>query len=48
MKHNESNIKIWSQFKDSQYRKRGTLRRYKLDKEFETYKIDFLLRNARE
>jgi len=48
MKNNESNIKTWSQIKDSQYGIKGTLRRDQLDREFETFKIGLLLRNARE
>jgi len=48
MKNNESNIKTWSQIKDSQFGKKGSLRRDQLDREFETFKIGLLLRNARE
>jgi len=48
MKNNESNIKTWSQIKDSHFGKKGTSRRDQLDREFEAFKIGLLLRNARE
>ncbi|MFA4852807.1 MAG: helix-turn-helix domain-containing protein [Thermoplasmata archaeon] len=48
MKNGTSNIKPWSQIKDEQFGKRGTPRRDQLDREFETFKIGILLRQARE
>lgn len=48
MKSSESNIKTWSQIKDKQFGKRGTPRRDQLDRDFETFKIGLLLRQARE
>lgn len=48
MKNEKSNIKTWSQIKDDQFGKKGTPRRDNLDREFETFKIGILLRQARE
>jgi DNA-binding XRE family transcriptional regulator len=48
MKSTESNIKTWSQIKDKQFGKKGSTRRDQLDREFETFKIGLLLRQARE
>jgi DNA-binding XRE family transcriptional regulator len=48
MKKVKSNIKTWSQIKDEQFGKKGTTRRNELDREFETFKIGILLRQARE
>lgn len=48
MKSSELNITPWSQIKDSQFGKTGTPRRDELDREFESFKIGILLRQARE
>ena len=48
MKNAKSNIKTWSQIKDEQYGEKGTYRRDELDRDFETFKIGILLRQARE
>ncbi|MCD4679856.1 MAG: helix-turn-helix domain-containing protein [Bacteroidales bacterium] len=48
MKKSESNIKTWSQIKDKQFGTKGTARRDQLDREFESFKIGYLLRSARE
>jgi len=48
MKNGKSNIKTWTQIKDEQFGKKGTPRRDHLDREFETFKIGILLRQARE
>lgn len=42
------NIKTWSQIKDEQFGKIGTTTRDSLEREFESFKIGFLLRQARE
>jgi len=47
MKTNK-NIKSWSQIKDEHYGKIGTSRRDNLEREFESFKIGILLREARE
>jgi len=44
----KANIKTWSQIKDEQFGKKGTNRRDNLDREFESFKIGILLRQARE
>ena len=44
----KANIKTWSQIKDEQFGKKGTSRRDNLDREFESFKIGILLRQARE
>lgn len=38
----------WKEIKDNVYGKKGTTRRDKLDREFESFKIGLLLRKARE
>lgn len=40
--------KSWNDIKDSVYGKKGTERRDELDRDFESFKIGLLLRNARE
>tara|TARA_R110000868_G_scaffold191836_2_gene436113 strand:- start:400 stop:708 length:309 start_codon:yes stop_codon:yes gene_type:complete len=40
--------KSWKDIKDTVYGKKGTERRDELEKDFESYKIGLLLRNARE
>ncbi len=40
--------KSWKDIKDNVYGKKGTERRDELDREFESFKIGLLLRNARE
>jgi DNA-binding XRE family transcriptional regulator len=40
--------KSWKEIKDNVYGKKGTLRRDKLDREFETFKVGLLLKKARE
>lgn len=40
--------KNWKNIKDSVYGKKGTSRRDELDREFESFKIGLLLRQARE
>ena len=40
--------KSWEEIKDTVYGKKGTERRDELDREFESFKIGLLLRNARE
>jgi DNA-binding XRE family transcriptional regulator len=40
--------KTWKAIKDDVYGKKGTSRRDKLDREFESFKIGLLLRKARE
>lgn len=40
--------KNWKNIKDSIYGKKGTSRRDELDREFESFKIGLLLRQARE
>ena len=40
--------KSWKDIKDTVYGKRGTERRDELDRDFESFKIGLLLRNARE
>lgn len=42
------NTKTWSQIKDEQFGKKGTERRDELEREFESFKIGLLLREARE
>ena len=42
------NTKSWSEIKDDVYGKKGTKRRDKLEREFETFSIGVLLRRARE
>lgn len=40
--------KSWKEIKDTVYGKKGTDRRDELDRDFESFKIGLLLRNARE
>jgi DNA-binding XRE family transcriptional regulator len=40
--------KSWKHIKDTVYGKKGTERRDELDRDFESFKIGLLLRNARE
>lgn len=40
--------KTWSEIKDNVYGKPGTKRRDELDRDFESFKIGLLLRQARE
>ena len=40
--------KSWKNIKDTVYGKKGTDRRDELDRDFESFKIGLLLRNARE
>ena len=40
--------KSWKDIKDTIYGKKGTERRDELDRDFESFKIGLLLRNARE
>lgn len=40
--------KNWSEIKDNVYGKQGTERRDELDRDFESFKIGMLLREARE
>ncbi len=42
------NIKTWKEIKDEVYGKKGTKRRDELERDFETFKISILLREARE
>lgn len=43
-----NNTKSWSDIKNDVYGKKGTERRDRLDREFESFKIGVLLRKARE
>lgn len=43
-----NNIKTWKEIKNEVYGKKGTKRRDELERDFETFKIGMLLRNARE
>jgi len=47
-KINKMETKSWKNIKDSVYGKKGTERRDELDRDFESFKIGLLLRNARE
>lgn len=40
--------KSWKEIKDTVYGKKGTERRDELERDFESFKIGLLLRNARE
>ena len=42
------NTKSWSEIKDNVYGKKGTDYRDNLDRDFETFKIGLLIREARE
>jgi len=44
----KSNTKSWKDIKDDVYGKKGSERRDALDRDFESFKIGLLLRNARE
>ena len=48
IKANKMETKSWKDIKDSVYGERGTERRDGLDRDFESFKIGLLLRNARE
>ncbi len=43
-----NNIKSWKEIKDEVYGKKGTKRRDDLERDFETFKIGMLLREARK
>lgn len=45
---NNMKTKSWSDIKDNVYGKKGTERRDELDRDFESFKIGLLLRQARE
>jgi len=47
-KTNKMETKSWKDIKDNVYGKKGTDRRDELDRDFESFKIGLLLRNARE
>ena len=47
-KENKMETKSWKDIKDSVYGNKGTERRDELDRNFESFKIGLLLRNARE
>ena len=47
-KRNKMETKPWKKIKDSVYGEKGTERRDELDRDFESFKIGLLLRNARE
>jgi DNA-binding XRE family transcriptional regulator len=47
-KTNKMETKSWKEIKDSVYGKNGTERRDELERDFESFKIGLLLRNARE
>ena len=47
-KTNKMETKSWKDIKDSVYGIKGTDRRDELDRDFESFKIGLLLRNARE
>ncbi len=47
-KRNKVNTKNWKDIKDTVYGKEGTERRDGLERDFESFKIGLLLRNARE
>jgi len=40
--------KTWKEIKDNVYGKKGTPRREKLDREFESFKVGLMLKKARE
>lgn len=42
------NTKSWNEIKNDVYGEKGTERRDELDRDFESFKIGLLLRNARE
>ncbi len=45
---NKMDTKSWKEIKDTVYGKKGTERRDGLERDFESFKIGLLLRNARE
>lgn len=45
---NKMDTKSWKEIKDNVYGKKGTERRDSLERDFESFKIGLLLRNARE
>lgn len=47
-KTNKMETKSWTEIKDTVYGKKGTERRDGLERDFESFKIGLLLRNARE
>tara|TARA_R110000751_G_C13633631_1_gene466143 strand:- start:62 stop:373 length:312 start_codon:yes stop_codon:yes gene_type:complete len=47
-KTNKMDTKSWKDIKDTVYGKKGTERRDGLERDFESFKIGLLLRNARE
>lgn len=47
-KTNKMETKSWKDIKDTVYGKKGTERRDGLERDFESFKIGLLLRNARE
>ncbi len=47
-KTNKMETKSWKEIKDTVYGKKGTERRDELERDFESFKIGLLLRNARE
>lgn len=47
MKAKSKNIKSLSEFKDKHYGKRGTVKREKLESGYETFRIGYLLKEAR-
>lgn len=47
-KTNKMETKSWKEIKDTVYGKKGTERRDGLERDFESFKIGLLLRNARE
>jgi DNA-binding XRE family transcriptional regulator len=44
----KSNITTWDELKNQVYGEKGTTRRDKLDREFKSFKIGLMLREARE
>lgn len=48
IKTNKMDTKSWKEIKDTVYGKKGTERRDGLERDFESFKIGLLLRNARE
>ena len=44
----KKNTKSWKEIKDNVYGKKGTEKRDKLEREFESFKIGLLLREARK
>ena len=48
MKKKDKNIRTWTEIKDDHYGKKGTSRRDQLEREFESFKIGYQLRQARK